>query len=181
MKWGNSASISADGKYRYSLTRCWNSALPMCCWICLNPSTADEHKDDPTVRKIVGFSARLLYGGFHLFNLFAFRATTPRDMYRAVDPIGPDNSPIWIAAETRILSPDPVIVAWGSLRNTFRPRASAVLSELSNPRCLGTTATGDPRHPLMIAYSTVLRPFGESGKKGCGEETKWFRPRDCGQ
>jgi hypothetical protein len=61
------------------------------CWVLLNPSTADDRRDDPTIRRCLGFARSLGYGGIHVVNLFAFRATCPRQLRAADDPVGPDN------------------------------------------------------------------------------------------
>ena len=57
----------------------------------LNPSTADETTNDPTVRRCIGFSRRWGFAGLEMLNLFAFRATDPRVMLRAFNPVGARN------------------------------------------------------------------------------------------
>lgn len=151
------AELSPCGKYRYRLERTWNPALPRCAWVCLNPSTADAERDDPTVRKITGFSARLGYGGFVLFNVMALRATYPSDLRKHSNPRGPGNEAWEIAEACREVSTDPPIIAWGQIHRDFGGYALEVVRALKVARCLGyTKSDGQPRHPLMLAYSTKL-------------------------
>ena len=149
-----SAIISPDGVYRYQLNRIWDTKLQAVAWICLNPSTADAEFDDPTVRKILGFSRLLGYGHFTLFNLFALRATNPRELLKHSDPVGPDNTINII--ETLCLqavSSEPPIIAWGAIHKRFHQRAWDVCKALGKVRCLGYTKEGHPRHPLMLPYT----------------------------
>lgn len=156
------AIISPDGLYRYKLSRAWGSG-PRLLWIMLNPSTADAHVDDPTIRKCVGFADRWGYRGIEVVNLFAWRATDPRKLIGPEDAVGPDND----ATIRAVAWEAPAIVcAWGRIPNApLRPRAELVakLVRFENPgktiRCLGRTAGGFPRHPLMPSYATKWEAF----------------------
>ena len=86
-----SADFSACGTYRYALRRIWLPAAPQVLFIGLNPSTADEKSDDPTIRRCLGFARSWGYGGLIVANLFAYRATAPSALREARDPIGPLN------------------------------------------------------------------------------------------
>ena len=85
------AKISDCGQYRYMLKRIWEQGKPLVLFICLNPSTADVEQDDPTVRKCISLARDLGYGGLIMANLFAFRATKPKDLKSARNPVGPEN------------------------------------------------------------------------------------------
>jgi len=87
------ATFSTDRVYRYALWRVWDAALPSFVVIGLNPSTADETENDPTIRRCIGFAKREGCGGLVMLNLFAVRATDPRVMMAHPEPIGPDNPP----------------------------------------------------------------------------------------
>ncbi len=156
----NTAHFSECGKYRYFLDRAWALDRPMCCWVMLNPSTADAALDDPTIRKCVGFADRWGYGRITVVNLFAFRATHPKDMRAARDPVGPENDRfiLWRAALAKV-----VVLAWG-IHGEFRRRSVDVMDMLitddamdAKVRTLGCTKSGEPRHPLMLSYSTPLQ------------------------
>lgn len=148
-------------EYRYHLGCTWDAARPRLLWVLLNPSIADDTTDDQTLRRCTRFSHDWEeYGGLEIVNLFAFRATDPRDLQRAPDPIGPEND--WYVAEAASRAAG-IIVAWGE-RGTYRQRDCAVLALLSlhsaQPlRCLGTTRNGCPRHPLYLAGSTRPVPY----------------------
>lgn len=85
------ALLSPDGKYRYSLWRIWDHSLPSCMFIMLNPSTADNVEDDPTIRRCIAFAKGWGYGGIWVGNLFALRSTDPDNLLRNPDIEGPHN------------------------------------------------------------------------------------------
>lgn len=155
------AVLSDDGLYRYELTR-GASDLPgsMALWIMLNPSVADAERDDPTVRKCVGFTLRWRLHGLAVVNLYALRSSDPDDLERAADPYGPENRAYlekWLSAPAVGL----VVAAWGA---RGRPRAvyEAKVMAAAHQRplwCLGTTSGGQPRHPARLGYARPLVPL----------------------
>lgn len=147
------ASFSPCSKYRYSLSRTWDKSLPRILFVGLNPSTADDHCDDPTVRRCIGFAQLWGYGGLILVNLFGYRTTDPSGLTEVDDPVGPENDR-WIAVEQARV--DCVVAAWGN-HGVLRNRDEAVLEILSRTYCLGITKAGCPRHPLYIAAKTPLQ------------------------
>lgn len=162
----SAASISPCGRYRYTLERHLDADGKALCWLMLNPSTADASKDDPTIRKVVGFTKRAGFGAAAVVNLFAWRATKPRDVaLNLADAEGSDNCAAIIEAST--LS-DVVVCAWGSEagRPWVSEQADRVVEMLlehpvSPPRlvCLGRNADTSPRHPLMVPYAQTLVPY----------------------
>ena len=56
------ALFSPCRTFRYRLGRHWSDG-PVLAFIMLNPSCADEHIDNPSVRRCIGFAQRLGYGG----------------------------------------------------------------------------------------------------------------------
>lgn len=139
------ATFSHCKTYRYSLTRKWNSGSTLLV-VGLNPSTADEKVDDPTVRRCIGFAKSWRFGKLVVANLFAYRSADPTLLARVDDPIGPMNDR---ALKRLVAMADLVLVAWGT-RGTILDRHDEVLSWLSNPHCLGITRGGFPRHPLYV-------------------------------
>jgi hypothetical protein len=151
--------------YRYQLNRDLEPSLASdpgtLTWVMLNPSRADQHVDDPTIRRVKGFTARLGYASLYVVNLYAFRATSPADLWKADDPIGPDNDlilrqAIFLAAYSRT----PIVAAWGA---HARPERVAQLvtfvheiRAMSLLSCLGTTNSGAPRHPLYLRSDAPL-------------------------
>ncbi|MBI1247126.1 DUF1643 domain-containing protein [bacterium] len=150
-----SAHFSRCLNFRYSLSRVWDSSLPRIAILGLNPSTANEKYDDPTVRRCIGFAQSWGYGSIVLVNLFGLRSTSPLRLKIVDDPIGPQND-YWIQRECK--DSDLVVVAWGN-HGRLLNRDDEVLKRLANPYCLGTTKVGCPRHPLYLASNTRLREF----------------------
>lgn len=152
-----SAGFSDDRVYRYWLTRTWDDATPPLVVIGLNPSTADETQDDPTIRRCIGYARAWGHGGLVMLNLFAFRATDPRDMKRAFDPVGRANdATLRVATEGRR-----VLCAWGA-HGTYIDRASVVCEMLATRElvCLGTTKDGQPKHPLYLRADALPVAYG---------------------
>lgn len=164
-QWTSGGALVSDcGRYRYFLSREMDPRLGTLCWLMLNPSTADAAKDDPTIRKVMGFTKRAGYGSVLVVNLFAWRATDPDDLWTEIrrpggDPEGPLNREEIMSAAR--LS-DAVVCAWGA-RAFARYQAARVLEWLAERDtrllCLGTTKDGDPLHPLMPSYGHHLMPF----------------------
>lgn len=148
-----SAKFSPCRTWRYALHRRWNDG-PILAVIGLNPSTADETHDDPTIRRIMGFAQRWGFGGIAMLNLFAFRATDPKDMRAAADPVGPGNDAA-LAVETAHRT---VLCCWGA-HGDFKNRGNVVRTTLSGAAGrelihLGLTKAGHPKHPLYLRGDT---------------------------
>ena len=151
------ATFSRDRRYRYRLWRCWDRSRPVVVFCMLNPSTADEQRDDPTIRRCIGFARDWGYGGLEVVNLFAFRATDPRDLRHVADPVGPQNDHhLALAARRATL----VVTAWGAHADVRRARrATQVLSgQRRSLAHLGFTKSRQPRHPLYLPRT--LQPLG---------------------
>lgn len=166
------ATFDETGCYRYRLTRQWNEKKPTVAFVMLNPSTADAEKDDPTIRKCVGFASRIGAGGIIVVNLFAYRATDPEALIGGeklgIDVIGPENDDHLKAAGK---DASRIIAAWGKPRANFILNRAITVEAMLAPlvplglECLGTTMHGDPRHPLYVAYNRrpmEYRIFGKS-------------------
>lgn len=156
MKYETSAVISECGMYRYELWRRWDDAKPYCMFVGLNPSTADAVIDDPTIRRCVGFAKAWGYGALCMANLFAWRATDPKDMKAAQYPVGPDNDSTLqrLAAGAGI-----IIAAWGA-HGSYRNRAAQVIAILPALHALKLTKDGSPGHPLYLRGDA--KPFSFS-------------------
>lgn len=143
-----SAIFSPCGTYRYLLSRRWSQG-PRIAWAMLNPSTADDKQDDPTIRRCIGFSRAWGFGAMDVVNLYALRATDPAMVRRHPAPVGPENDEHIAAA----VGPARVVVAgWGAFRFAAE-RAERVHGALGMACCIGTTREGWPRHPLYAASS----------------------------
>lgn len=143
-------------QYRYTLYRRWATerelySLPI---VMLNPSTADEQKDDPTIRRCIDFATREGFGGIHVTNLFAARATNPDELREFLDPEGPDNAAaLRGVAQAAAQYGVPILCAWGAhpMAAARQPVVLDILgSFMASTVCLGTTVGGYPRHPLYV-------------------------------
>lgn len=150
-----SATFSPCRSYRYSLTRVWNPKLPSVMFVGLNPSTADEHGDDPTVRRCIGFARKWGFGGVMLVNLFAYRSTDPSGLLEVDDPIGRGNDRHILSCAGRAKR---IVVAWGT-KGCLLDRNQDVLAILPRAYCFGVTKEGHPKHPLYLAGDTSVQPF----------------------
>lgn len=150
------ACFSECRNYRYLLGRTWDPDGCAVLFLGLNPSTADEKANDPTVRRCIRFAKDWGFGTLLLANLFALRSTNPMELYNHHDPVGVQNDIV-----LRLLrgSAKEVVFAWGA-RGGFMERDQIVRKIYPEASCFGVTKDGHPRHPLYIAASTSLHRFG---------------------
>ena len=148
----SSALFSECRTYRYALWRLWDESLDSILFIGLNPSTADESHNDPTISRCINFAKKWGYGGLCMANLFAYRATQPRIMILADDPIGPNNDQILFDLVSKA---DIVVAAWGN-HGSFMGRSAYIARSIHNLSCLGFNKSGEPAHPLYLSESTNL-------------------------
>lgn len=156
----HSAAVYSDCEtYRYGLTRDWGGG-PRLLYVMLNPSTATELANDPTVERCERRARALGCGAFAVANLFAFRATDPKALQRAADPVGPENDPVLSQLAERS---DLVLCAWGN-HGQHLGRAAQVKARLvtsGKPLFhLGLTGRNEPRHPLYVGYAVPLLRWG---------------------
>lgn len=140
-----SALFSACRTYRYSFWRQWGSG-GYAMFIGLNPSTADEKNDDPTIRRCIGFARAWGYGALCMTNLFAYRATDPAEMKKAIEPVGWDNDRI---LTTKAAGAGVVVAAWG-VHGAYKGRGQSVRLLVPNLHFLRLTKDGHPAHPLYL-------------------------------
>ncbi len=150
------AIFDPTGAYRYLLWREWNPGGSRIAFVMLNPSTADATSDDPTIRRCIGFAHRWDYGTLEVVNQFAYRATYPRELLKAHDPVGPENDHYILDAADRA---DAVLLAWGNQGRLLRRDREVVrlLSGCEHLYHLALTQAGQPRHPLYVPKA--VRPI----------------------
>lgn len=147
--------FSADRTYRYTLWREWIGGQGYCMFIGLNPSTADETQDDPTIRRCIGYAKSWGYSALCMTNAFAFRATDPKVMLAAAYPIGQENDVHLLRVSQ---GAGVIVAAWGS-HGTHRGRDQEVRRMLPKLHCLSLTKAGQPGHPLYLKASLVPVEF----------------------
>ncbi len=153
-----------DGHYRYWLERRWADG-PACLFCMLNPSTADHLKDDPTIRRCMGFAKAHSCSALWVVNLYAWRSTTPEDVLKAPDPVGPANDDHIAYYASKAMM---IIAGWGSLGRWDRAQLVMHLLQRGGKEgtranrqvyCLGRTKNGMPKHPLYVEGKAVAAPF----------------------
>lgn len=156
---GDAASVAIYSdceNYRYALTRIWQPEAAKVLFVMLNPSTATEFQNDPTVERCERRARALGFGGFQVCNIFAWRATDPRQLRKQPDPIGPENDRMILSASQWA---DEIICAWGT-HGAYLDRGAGVKRLLGATELplkhLGLSKAGHPKHPLYIGYA--VRP-----------------------
>lgn len=158
------AAFSTDRRYRYRLWRVWGDPSRRVVFVGINPSDADEHDNDQTISKGIGFGQRWGFGALDMINPFALVSTDQRGLIDVDDPIGPENDQ-YVA--TVLARASRVVWAWGGGKTAAVTRllqarlaspawAELVRSATCEHGCLGRTNDGQPRHPLMLPYATAF-------------------------
>lgn len=161
---GSGAEFSECKTYRYSLWRRWRNwnrdvelASGFLAFVGLNPSTADEYRDDPTIRRCIRFAKDWGFDGLVMLNAYALRSTDPKKLKMVLDPVGKENDD---AIERWSKRCKMVVAAWGN--HCSSQREQAVLQAIDKPvHTLGFTKTGKPKHPLYIKASTIPQLYWE--------------------
>ncbi|QQA43116.1 DUF1643 domain-containing protein [Pelagovum pacificum] len=164
---GDAASVAVYSDcetYRYLLTRTWDPSGARALFVMLNPSTATEVQNDPTVERCERRARTLGFGAFRVTNIFAFRATDPKVMRAAGDPVGPGNDDAiresalaWIRE-----GGDRVVCAWGThgAHLDRGPTVERLLRDTGRELThLGLSKAGHPKHPLYIGYGVQPEPW----------------------
>ena len=159
------AEFSPCRTWRYRLWRIWDAAKPAVLFIGINPSTADETINDPTVTRCMRYAEVWGYGSVLVCNLFAFRSTRPQNLWTASDPIGPANDAAIIKAATQVLEslqPGRIVCAWGN-HGAYLDRSTDVLVMLEKHlipvHCLAVTRGKEPAHPLYLRADLMPQEF----------------------
>lgn len=149
------AILSDDRQFRYVLSRVWDEEKPTVMFIGLNPSTADECEDDPTIQKCIKFAQSWDYGGLYMLNLFAYRTTNPRVLWEVKEPIGNGNDDYIKRYSDGC---DKVICAWGN-NGDFMQRGKSILQYVPNAHYLKLNKSGQPSHPLYLKSTLTPQKF----------------------
>lgn len=163
---GSGAQFSPCEKYRFTLWRVWDHSLPRVAFVGLNPSTADATKDDPTIRRCVGFARSHGYGSLTMLNLWALRATDPYDL-TGEETNEEDANLDAIAAVSATVTR--VVGAWGAHPKAER-RMGAVVPIIREWWCLDETAGGMPRHPLYLKATCQMKRWAPAALRAVGGE-----------
>jgi hypothetical protein len=158
------AIFNECGKFRTRLWRIWDTAKPRALWVLLNPSTAGEHKNDPTIWAIMDFTERWGFGGVEVCNVYDFRATDPKKLRDAHYPQSRENEAVLRTMMTTIAAEGGIVVVGCGTKVgpnrllDFRVDAQLLGVPLYH---LGLNTDGTPKHPLYIKRTTPTQKWGE--------------------
>lgn len=153
------ATFSECRKFRYRLWRIWDTSLPLLMFIGLNPSIADQGRNDPTITRVIGFAKRWGYGGFYMMNCYPLISPHPSALRPFVDTPFYD---IELEINDKYLRETAdkvarVVFCWGAcdlVTKTYR--AKYLRAMFPEAWALVINADGSPRHPLYVAQNTEL-------------------------
>ena len=145
------AEISYDREERFSLSRIWDKKKPKLLYIMLNPSIADDKRDDPTIKRLIFFTKKFRYGGFYVANLFTQITPYPKELN--MDNLSKKNN--FKIINDLIKKSDSIVYAWGNL--VSEPRD--LLEIIDSPLCFGKNLNGTPKHPLYLPSNSKLLKF----------------------
>ena len=143
------ALFSPCRNYRYALWRQWDVNKPWVGFIGLNPSTANENTNDPTLKKVIKFASDWDYGGVYMLNLFAWVTPHPHELYSLSDPVGDNHQHLFRFANRC----QEIIFAWGASPKA-QVQAGTLIARFPRAKVLCLNKGGSPRHPLYVAADT---------------------------
>lgn len=140
----NGAIFSECGKYRFVLWRKWDAARPMLMFIGLNPSTANQIRDDNTITKVKKIAYNCHYGGVYMLNLFAYVTPYPKELRQNAEEQRINDQYLIEYSQKS----ERIVFAWGRFKEA-QERAEKVMAQFPNAAALGTNQDGSPCHPLF--------------------------------
>lgn len=150
-----SAYMSADRAFRWSLKRWWEDGEGLICWVMLNPSVADETRDDPTLRRVIHFSRAWGYQALEIVNLYPLVTPYPEKLRGWIDDdLGSKEDRHANASVVRraMKEAGKVMAAWGAHPWAYEWSEYVIFDSWDGPTpalyCLDETAQGFPKHPL---------------------------------
>lgn len=152
---GSDAIFSECRKYRYALWRVWDLNKPKLMFIGLNPSTANESKNDNTITKVIKIAKGNGYGGVYMTNLFGIVSSKPEVLEsNGLDLQGDNND--WLITISGICKD--IVFAWGNFKQAIN-RSKEVAAMFENSLCIQQNKNGSPKHPLYCKDDSILVPF----------------------
>lgn len=154
------AEFSEDRRYRYALWRVWDRSKPLVMFIGLNPSTANESENDPTIKRVIAIARSNGFGGVYMMNCFPLVSTDPRVLNEFYDSDAHDTYDMenlrWLLDVRRKC--ESVVFAWGNFK-VVSERARSVIGYFDDPKALHINKNGTPKHPLFCRADSKLIDF----------------------
>lgn len=151
----NGAEFSECRKYRYALWRKWDSSKSLVMFIGLNPSTANEDANDPTIRRVISIANNLGFGGVYMMNCFPYVSTNPNDLKDCSNiPL----NDVWLERVSKAC--EEIVFAWGDfkiVRDKKRDKELAAMFPYA--KALQINKNGSPKHPLYVRNNVVPVKF----------------------
>lgn len=151
------AHFSECRQYRYALWRIWDATLPKIMFIGLNPSTAAESTDDPTIRRVVSFAKAWGYGGVYMMNCFPYVSTDPKQLFNGLTPESQESNSRHLRHIGSLC--EEVIFAWGNFKEVDKDVSNFLLSLFPHAKALQINKNGSPKHPLYVKGDVVPVDF----------------------
>jgi hypothetical protein len=149
------ALFSDCRRYRYTLWRVWDVKKPLVMVVGLNPSTANELADDPTIKRVTSIMHNWDAGGFFMVNLFALVTPYPEELFECEDPVKENDHYLQITGNIC----NRILFGWGNFK--VAGRDEIVKKMFPDAYCLHINKNGSPKHPLYCRQNSM--PFKYQG------------------
>jgi hypothetical protein len=153
------AEFSEDRNYRYALWRIWDRSKPLVMFIGLNPSTANETDNDPTIKSVCRIAKHNGYGGVYMMNCFPYVSTNPKELFNGISPTTQELNNLALK-DTASICQD-VVFAWGNFKEVEPSVVNFLNMLFPNAKALQVNKNGSPKHPLYCKSTTELIPFNQ--------------------
>lgn len=151
------AKFSPDRKRRFYLYRVWDRKKPIIAFVGLNPSTANEDRNDPTIRKLISFTSRNGFGGFYMFNLFTIVSPDPSVLTNESDQDCEYNRLMILGLRNDYSE---LVFCWGSFETFGRDKE--MIKAFPNAKCFRKNKNGSPAHPLYLPKDISLIEYNDN-------------------
>jgi hypothetical protein len=158
----STAEFNAERTARFSLWRIWDRSKPLVMFIGLNPSTANETDNDPTIKRVIAIAAHNGYGGICMANCWSFISTNPDDLI----PFAVNLHDTWredIVLKQLAAKCQDVVFAWGNFKIVKETgRDKEIMQMFPRAYALHINKNGSPKHPLFCRADTKFLNFNNS-------------------
>lgn len=151
----SSAEFSDDKTERFVLTRIWGKELPFAMCVGLNPSTANESKNDNTISLLINVLSALGFGGLRMVNVFS-KVTSKPDELKVISYGSAVLNKMWITATA--YGCQEIIFCWGNFKEVTQDHILDMIELFPDAKCFGRNKNGSPWHPRKFCYIKGFTP-----------------------